>query len=686
MPQSRPDIPLVLTTTLGEEELKFRTMNAREELGRLFEFEILAKAEAADIDGNSLLGTPASVSLILPDNSKRHFHGLVCAVSLTGPLEDGVGYRLILRPWLWLLTRRTDSRIFQDKTLKQIAEAVFEPFSNDFDFKQLQGELPKYEYCVQYRETDFDFISRLLEKEGLYYFFEHGDGKHTMVIVNAKGSHENAPVAHEFRYRPTADRALDFEPVTEWAGERGLQSGSWALTDYNFKDPTTSLMVDDMSAVDKASAKLEVYDYPGDYLVKGDGERYVKLRSEAGDTQHTRVRGAGSIRTLACGYLFKLIEHPDDAENVSHLALSTQIEMGYSGYESGAGDDYFRCRFTAAPANVQFRPQRLTPRARVGGPHTAVVVGPAGDEIFVDEYGRVKVQFHWDRLGENNEDSSCFVRVAQASAGKGFGAVWLPRIGHEVVVQFLEGDPDRPLITGAVYNAVNMPPYVLPDHKTVSTLKSRSTKTGGANDFNELRFEDEKGKEYILFHAQKDRLEFVEQTLRSHIGIDEHRTVKKDRREKIEGEHHLQVLKDVRHQFEGKSSLKVIGDMLIESDGQHSLKMKGDITAKSDASYSIKAASDMHVKVDSSIGMEAGMNVHLKAGMNVVIEAGAQLTLKAGACFVVLGPDGVSISGPTVKVNSGGAAGSGGGASPVAPTAPIKPEDPELPVDPLPHH
>jgi type VI secretion system secreted protein VgrG len=681
---AEPPKPMRLTTPLGERKLRFRRMVAREELGRLFEFDVHAVADQADIKMADLLGKPASVSLQLPDETLRHFHGLVCAMGVEGALEDGVDYRLVLRPWLWLLTRRSDNRIFQDMTVVDIAKEVFKPFGADYQF-ELSGSLPTHEYCVQYRETDFDFVSRLFEREGLYYYFLHEAGKHTLVVVNAPGAHKTCPGGHKFRYRFSADRALDEEPITQWSSQRELQSGKWTLNDHNFETPKTSLLKSAVSSIPKATDKLEVYDYPGPYRKPADGERYAKLRNEMTDARHTRVDGGGSMRTLACGYRFELAEHPDKAENGPHLTLATEIEMGFGGYESGAGDDYFRCRFTAAPAGVPFRPECLTPKSVVRGPHTATVVGPSGDEIYVDKYGRVKVQFHWDRLGKDDADSSCFVRVSQPSAGKGWGMVWLPRIGQEVVIDFLEGDPDRPLITGRVYNAESMPPYALPDHKTVSTLKSRSSKGGGAEDFNELRFEDEKGKEYVLMQAQKDRLELVKDSLRSEIRKNEDRTVKGNRRELIEGEHHLQVKKDVKHQIDAKLNLEVAKDILVKTGGQHSLKAAQDITAESGTAFSVKAGTDMHAKVGKNLGMDAGMNVHIKGGLNVVIEAGMTMTLKAGAGSVVIGPDGVSVTGPMVKINSGGSPGSGSGASPVKPTDPESPQAPELPKDPLKH-
>jgi type VI secretion system secreted protein VgrG len=676
-----------LKTTLGDDKLRFRGMKAREELARLYEFDVQALADDADIRSVELLGKPACVTLKLRDSSDRHFHGLVCAIGVADELEKGAEYRLVLRPWLWLLTRRKDSRVFQDMSVVDIAKKVFEDYPENnckFDLNA-EAELPKYDYCVQYRETDFDFVSRLFEREGLYYYFRHEEDKHTLVVVDSKSRHEDCPGEHEFRWRSSADLPLYEEPITQWHSRRELQAGKWTLNEFNFRDLKAPLLKSATSAVDRKNVKLEIYDYPGEYRDGKAGDRYARLRSEETDARHALVEGAGSLSTMACGHQFTLLGHPDAAENKPHLVLSTDIEMGYSGYEAGAGEDYFRCRFSAIPADVQFRPERIAPKAVVPGPQTATVVGPKGEEIHVDKFGRVKLQFHWDRMGKRDQDSSCWVRVSQGSAGNGWGMVWLPRIGQEVVVDFLEGNPDRPLVTGRVYNVENMPPYTLPDHKTVSTVKSRSTKEGGVEEFNEIRFEDEKGKEYLLIQAQKNKREIVKHTSWTRIGKDEHRTVEGDRLENVGGSYDLNVGKDIKQQVGGALSLDVGKDMRLQSGGVYALSAARDITSEAGTAYSIQAGSDMHVKVGNNLGVDAGMNVHIKGGMNIVIEAGMTVTLKAGPSSVVLGPDGVSVTGPLVKINSGGAPGAGGGARPVAPDSPEEPEDAGPPKDPLKH-
>lgn len=677
------DLPKLmrLSTAPGGAKLRFKSMKAREELARLYEFDVQVLADDASMVMGDWLGKPACVALQLPDDSERYFHGLVCAVGVADELDDGVEYRLVLRPWLWLLTRRADNRVFQDETVEQIAKKVFEPFGVDYKFN-VKRTLPKYEYCVQYRETDFNFVSRLFEREGLYYYFEHIANKHTLVIVDAPSAHQNCHGEHKFRYRASADRGLDEEVITQWHSRRVIQTGKSTLTDFNFTTPKTSLLKSHSSTVDKAPKNLEVYDYPGEYPTPADGTGYAQLRSEASDARHRLVDGAGVLRAMACGYKFELAEHSNRDENVAHLTLATDIEMGIAGYEAGDDEDYFRCRFSAAPASVPFRPERITPQAIVNGPHTATVVGPTGEEVYVDEYGRVKVQFHWDRQGKKDANSSCYVRVAQSSAGKGFGLLVLPRIGHEVVVEFLEGNPDRPLIVGSVYNADNMPPYALPANKSVMTLKSRSFK-GGAADFNELRFDDATGKEYMMLRAQKDRHDIVQNDLRSDITRNEERTVGKDSALAIGESLDTTVGKNNALTIGESMMLKVGQDLQVSSGATYGTTVSQNYTVDAGGSFSMKAGTAVDLVAGTNLAAEAGVNVHIKGGVNVVIEAGVQLTIKAGAASVVLGPDGVSITGMLVKINSGGGPGSGSGAKPVKPTKPKAAKKPPDQPDPL---
>ena len=675
---------LDLTTPLGDAGLRLGTMSVTEELGRLFDIGLSVLSEKNDIDPNKLLGKSVTITLELGDRKKRFFNGLVTSMGLEGASGRFFSYGVVLRPWLWMLSRRANTRIFQNKTVPEILEDIFQPYSTDFE-KKLTGSYAKVEYCVQYRETDFNFVSRLMEHEGIYYFFKHTEGRHTLVLADKATVHVPVAGFETFQFRPHATQAVGEQVISEWRFSQEIQSGKVSLTDYDFVSPSTSLLVSADQARSHDAAKFEIYDQPGDYLTKGAGERYAQLRIEEQQARHNQASGYGTLTAMATGSRFTLAEHPRKDQNREHIVVSTRIHARNAGHESGSQDtDGYTCQFAALDSREVFRPQRLTPKPVVAGPQTALVVGPSGEEIHTDKHGRIKVQFHWDRLGKKDADSSCWMRVSQPWAGKGWGMLSLPRIGQEVVVEFLEGDPDRPLVTGSVYNGENLTPYALPDYATVSTVKSRSSKTGNSANFNELRFEDKKGEEYVWFQAEKDHFHLVKNDVNQSIGRDELVTVVRNRSEKIGGQIHQSVEKDVTQKIGGTVNLDVGTDILIKTDGQHSLKAGKDVSTESGTTISLKASQDVHVKAGMNGAFEAGMNLHLKGGMNVVVEAGVTLTLKAGPSNVVIGPSGVSITGPMVLINSGGGPGSGGGANPVAPTAPQKPEDPAAIKDPLP--
>ena len=675
-----------LTTVKGA-ALRLRSMAVQEEISALFEYQIVALSEDANISADDLLGSPASIALLVDiNNAKRWFHGLVTAFGFDGVDGRLFSYRLTVRPALWLLTRSANMRIFQAQSVVDIVKKVLVDYGVDL-VDQLRATYAPRDYCVQYRETDFNFVSRLLEEEGIFYFFRHSQDKHQWVLADAPSVHEPFAGFDSIRFLSAVQPVADEPAINQWQMRHEIQPGQVSLSDFNFETPSTALLsASPVASRQHREAGRKVYDYPGLYAAKAAGDARAKIRLEEFESRFGRFVGQGNSPGLVVGARFTLAGHPRTDQNVEYIVLSTQIEMRQSADESltdqSAG---FSCRFTAQAYSEPLRPARVSRKPSVAGPQTAIVVGDAGaGDILTDEHGRVKIQFHWDRIGEKKANSSCWVRVASPSAGNGFGMIALPRLGQEVVVDFLEGDPDQPLITGRVYNAAQKPPYALPANATVSTIKSRS-KLGGAADFNELRFEDKAGAEYLLLHAQKDRLEFVEATLKSEIGKDEHRTVKANRKEKVDGEYHLTVVRDVKQKFDAKLSIDAGKDILLKTGGIYSLKAAKDITAQSGAAISFKSTGDLHLKIGANIGAEGGQNVHIKAGMNVVIEAGVQISIKAGASSIVLGPDGVSITGAMVKINSGGSPGSGSGASPVAPTDPQAPEAPEVPEDPLTH-
>jgi type VI secretion system secreted protein VgrG len=435
-------------------------------------------------------------------------------------------------------------------------------------------------------------------------------------------------------------------------------------------------------------ARFAVYDYPGDYFEPDQADRHAKMRLEELQSRHEVLQGVTNARGLSVGAVFELKKHPRGDQNRKYLITDLTLSVDGGDFTSGGGgEEFFNCHFTAIPSSTQYRPVRATPKPVIQGIQTATVVGPSGEEIHTDKYGRVKVQFHWDRYGKSDENSSCWVRVAQASAGKKWGAIYIPRMGQEVVVEFLEGDPDRPLITGSVYNDEQQVPYDLPTEKTKSTLKSNSSK-GGVG-FNEIRLEDKKDKEQVFIHAERnmdvrvknDSMERVIGNRHLIAGWEKDGSKGGDQREMVYKNKHLKVHADHVEHIGGNMQLLVGGvdsgegnqDVVLKGTRKESidkdshLHVKGKRKEKVDGDQSFTVGGDQQEKVGKKHAVDAGQEIHLKAGMKVIIEAGMQLTLKGPGGFVDIGPAGVTISGTMVLINSGGAAGSGSGSSPDAP-------------------
>ena len=673
---------IAVNSVLGEDVLLLGSMTVTEQLGCLFECDLELFSEKTDIKLADVLGTNMTVRLELPyKQGTRYFNGLVTRFSYVGTrgLLYGV-YRATLSPWLWFLTRTTDCRIFQNKKVPDIIKEVFRE-QGFTDFKDaLSGDYREWEYCVQYRETDFNFVCRLMEQEGMYCFFTHENGKHLLVLADNYGSHEKFPKYETVPYfPPDAHDHRERDHLYEWHIGQNVQPGTYALNDYDFTAPRKNLRTKLQKPKSHALASFEIYDYPGQYIEPGDGNNYSKIRLEALLAQQEIAHGEGNAAGLATGYLFSLENCSREDQNREYLIVSAvhRIESDEfeSFLESGFSGKPYQGKITAIEAKQQYRALRTTPKPVVQGPQTATVVGPSGEEIYTDQYGRVKCQFHWDRYGQADENSSCWIRVSQMWAGKQWGAMNIPRIGQEVIVDFLEGDPDQPIITGRVYNGINMPPYGLPAKATMSTLKSNSSK-GGAG-FNEIRLEDAKDSEQIFIHAQRNQDIRVENDAFEWIGNERHLIVKADQLEKVEGNQHLTVNGDQKAKVDGTASLKIGGDQKEEISGDQHLKVGSRQNIKAGGTVSVDADMDLQYKAGMKCAVDAGMEVHIKGGMNVVIEAGASLTIKVGGNFVNINPAGVFVQGTLVMLNSGGAAGSGAGCSPASPSPPLPPTEPK---------
>ncbi|PDT34648.1 type VI secretion system tip protein VgrG [Rhizobium sp. M10] len=498
------DRKTTVQTPLGSEALTFTHFIGRDEVSRCFAFTVGFISPDENVDALKLLGKPLSVEGESGDK-KRWFSGLVTDFRLTRIEERFAYYEAEVRPWLWLLGNSTDCRIFQNMSVVEIVEKIFSKYKAAKFEKRLQGSYEAREYCVQYDESDLDFVQRLLEHEGIMYFFEYAEGEHTLVLADAMNKLKPAPGYGSVKFRAEGDPVRrDEEYMTDWVSTSSVQPGIFAHTDYDFTKPGADLMAQSAQPFSHAEAQGEHYRHPGAHLTVGRGDAVAVVRREEIQAAHQRIAAAGTVRGLASGSTFKLENFPRKDQNAEYVVLRADYRLFDPGYRpaADAGEETFRAIFQVAPTSITYRPPRTTTRPVMRGPQTATVVGPAGEEIFTDKYARVKVQFHWDRLGKKDQNSSCFVRVSQTWSGAGWGFIQIPRIGQEVIVDFLEGDPDRPIITGRVYNGKEMPPYELPGNATQSGLKTNSSPGGGG--WNELRFEDKAGSEEVYFQAQKD--------------------------------------------------------------------------------------------------------------------------------------------------------------------------------------
>src|SRR5664279_4354417 len=662
MPYTQENRLIAIDTPLGKDVLLLQGFSGHEGISRLFSFHLDLLSLKDSISFRDIVGQNVTIEIRLANNGLRYLNGFVSRFAQSGSEERFTHYQMEVVPWLWFLTRNADCRIFQNQSIPYIIQEVFKDRGFQ-DFKpSLTGTYEPREYCVQYRETDFNFVSRLMEQYGIFYFFQHENGKHTLVLADSPGAYQPCPGQPSARYALVAGGLDAEDTVTAWQMEQELRTGKYSLTDYNFETPSTSLLSGEptVAKVGK-NGDYEIYDYPGEYLKHSQGDSLTKIRMQEEEAGHLVVSGSGVCRAFTSGYKFDLKDHYRADMNDSYLLTEVQhvasVGSSYTSAEGGSGEHYSN-HFTCIPSSVPFRPARITPKPFVQGPQTALVVGKSGEEIWVDKYGRVKVQFYWDRQGKKDENSSCWIRVSQNWAGKNWGAMWIPRMGQEVIVDFLEGDPDRPLITGRVYNAEQIVPYPLPDNQTVSTLKSRSSKGGASANYNEIRFEDKKGSEQIFVNAEKDMDQRVENDSREYVKNDRHLIVHANQHELVDADKHGHV--------KGKHFEAIDGDM--------SLKVGGDVKEKVSGNASLQVGQSMNEKVGQTWAKEAGQTVHIKAGMTLILEAGMQLSLKGPGGFVDIGPAGVTIQGTMVLINSGGAAGSAPDASPQDPAAPKDPD------------
>lgn len=487
---------------LGKDVLALARFDGTEGLSELFEYRIELLSRESALDFDPALGRNCTAKFRTPNGAERVFNGVLVEAEWIGAREDLFVYRVVLRPWLWLLSRAADCRIWHETTAIDVITEVFrERGFTDFE-KRLSKTYPKLEYCVQYRETDLNFVSRLMEKHGVYYYFLHSEGKHQLVLSDSRSSHERVPGHEKTPYYPGPQSRRDVAHFNGWVPQRRFQTGRHELNDYDFKEPTKDLTGRKEANSNYNKGKLEIFDYPGKYVDRDVGEAYAGVRLDADQARDRRRRATGDAIGLYAGGLTELERHSSQSENIEYLVTHASHSFVLQSYRSGSsGEDDYLGAFELQDRRIPFRAPLMTPKPIVHGPQTARVVGENehdNAEIDVDKYGRILVLFHWDR----KKKKSCRLRVAQVWAGKQWGGQVIPRIGMEAVVEFLEGDPDRPLVVGTVYNGDNRHPYPLPGDKTRSGLKSDSSI--GHNGYNEFMFEDRKNAEMIRMHGQKD--------------------------------------------------------------------------------------------------------------------------------------------------------------------------------------
>lgn len=600
--------------------------------------EIELACENRNLDLTALLGKSAVLTLF--DARQPHYlHGEVDKVRQGETGNRFTLYHLTLVPRLQVLQYRSNKRIFQNKTVPEILSEVLQ--ESDIQGQgvvfKLAARYPQREYCTQYQETDLDFVSRLMSEEGLYYFFEHYQHRHVLVVADHNSCFQAIAGDALVRFKERAGMVAGVESVYELSAQVAVQPGKVTLRDYNYHKSRLRL---EESAQQGAFSALEHYHYAGNFEQPGQGQRYASIQLQAHQVGSLGVAGQSDCLRLRAGYRFSLHGHPFSALNAEYVLLNTALSGRQpQSLEEGSSNEgtSFSVLFSAMPAICDYRPKASIDPPRIAGTQTAFVTGPAGEDVYTDALGRVKVQFPWDSEGQYDQSSSCWLRVSQALAGNQWGAMVIPRIGQEVIVSFLGGNPDRPIIIGSLYNTANATPNNLPAHKTRTTFKSHSTP--GGDGFNELRIDDKKGSEQIYLRGQKDLDLYVRNDWKEWVGNELHHTVGNNANQSIGGDQNTRI-NSSQHQKIGNNASQNVGQTL-------QLSISGS-----------------HVE-------QAGQLISLKAGMTLVIDAGVELTLKAGAGLVKLDPSGITIQGPLVRINSGGVAQAAKAAELTSPQVPV---------------
>lgn len=652
-----------IDTPLGEDVLLLQHFSGTEAMSQDFLYSATVLSEDAAVDGNKIVGKRISITYFDEDGRQRNFNGFVSRFEYSEQVEEPAeltAYHITMVPWLWFLKHNKDCKIFQELSAPDIIKQVFQDLGYT-DFRlELTGDYPVREYCVQYCETNFNFVSRLMEEEGIFYFFEHTKDKHTLVMGDSPSAYFQLE-EDEVSYTPIGQSQM--KQLTGWRHVYEFRPGKLAQKDFNFKTPSDGLATDKKSNISfEGSSKLEVYEYPGLYDDPSKGDRITKVRLEELEAEHDHVVGSGYYLTFSPGGKFNISKHSrpsDEGKSYTLVEVFTEINSNYGFGNAGLVD--FRNEFRCIPAETSFRPQRANRKPVIEGPQTAFVVTD-GQEIVVDEHARVKVQFHWDRYGQKDINSSCWIRVSQVHAGAGWGMMDIPRQNEEVIVSFLDGDPDRPIITGRVYNADNKPPFDLKgagNNAKNKTRRGNTTKSYEATGYNEMTMDDTAGEEQIRIHAQYNMDSVVENDQTLHVKNDRTKNVDNDETMTIGNDQSLTVGNNRAVSVGNNHDEKVGSNQTVKIGANQSTTVGGQysLSISSASSTEIGDKSEMVVAMNSKeqVGMKKDMTVgtelKISAGMKVTIEAGATLELICGASKISMNPGMVIINAPIVKIN-----------------------------------
>ncbi|TWI33796.1 type VI secretion system Vgr family protein [Paracoccus sulfuroxidans] len=630
-----------LTTELGEDTLVLLRFDGTDHLNDLFEYRVEALATRDDLDFDALVGTHATVE-IEGREGLRPFDGIVTQARWAGVGENGHRYDLVLRPWFWLAGRRRNQRIFHNMTVVQIVEELLGDYAELGDPAlevKLSEQYPVLEYTVQYRESDLDFVRRQLERHGISFHFRHAKGSHTLVLTDDILSHEDAGARPFKRY--DGHHQAEGEHIWEWSPERNVTTGAVRLTDYNFKQPTASMEVDQTGDAAHAHGQIESFDYPGDYPQQSVGKIVAGLRMRQERGADRRNRAVGDCLSLGGGMLVTLSGDKVPGTGERYVCLSASHHFVSESYGSGGpgSDGYsFTGSYLLMPDTAPMVPPRRTHVPVVQGPQTAVVVGDG--EIDCDEYGRILVRFHWDL----NDAYSMRCRVSQNWAGNGWGGMVIPRIGMEVVVEFLEGDPDKPLVSGCVYNGKNKVPYDLPAAKTVSTFKSDTHEGSG---YNEFRFEDQAGREEVFMHAQKDHNTIIENDESHSIGHDRSKTVGNDQSESIGHDKTISVGNDHRENI-GNDMYYDVGRNQQENYGKDHIHRVGNIHKQAIyADHLYETGRNFEGEVFGRFTLDVGQSITNNTKLHTLM-AFEKMQIKGPGGKITIDAAGITLEAPTI--------------------------------------